>query len=191
MSGEDKGAVWWTYHQNCAGDEDGRELHAFVVENAVAENWAPPGQPRFAFLSDPPGTPYRYFKSLVHGLAFPACVRRLLQLPVVRNLGVPFDAAFVNLYRDGHDSVPPHRDATHGVEAPIVSLSFYERDDPDQWRELHISSDMDGTVHRLAMQHGSAVVMLPGMQERFKHSVPPSDALTWRVNVTLRLLPPV
>lgn len=96
---------------------------------------------------------------------------------------------FVNLYRDGQDTVTLHRDKTHG-KSPIVSFSFYEDETKvavDELRSLRVVDNKKREVDVIVMEHASAVIMLPGMQESFLHEVPVSKtAKKYRLNVTFR-----
>lgn len=156
-------------------------------------------QPLFAFFSEPPGLPYRCFKTTVYGLPFPPEFSELLDLPMCQ--GVKFDAAFINLYRSGKDSVTPHRDNTHGIEHPIVSFSLYEdRDSTTEadLRSLYIAPSVRGgsasnvkniyePCAKIMMENRSAVVMHPGMQDKYVHWVPETNSEKYRINITFRV----
>jgi alkylated DNA repair dioxygenase AlkB len=153
-------------------------------------------QPLFVFSSEPPGLPYRYFKIWVRGKEMHPTLAKLLAFSASELGGsgvdpgqaASFNCAFVNLYRDGLDSVPHHRDATH-ADDPILSLSFYQPGYGDEdIRDLELLPDEPAEpATRLRMPHRSAVVMLPGMQQRYRHAVAPvPESRVWRLNVTFR-----
>ena len=155
-------------------------------------------QPLFAFFSRPPGLPYRYFGRTTKGLEWPNILSELAAIAADLVCGeerLEFNVAFVNLYRDGRDCVTPHRDKTHG-NTPIVSFSFYEDGEsataPDlrslSIAELPAESSGSGTrLSSITMDHASAIVMLPGMQEKYVHWVEPTESTKYRVNVTFRI----
>lgn len=166
-------------------------LHPVPTENS---------QPLFAFFSRPAGLPYRYFGRTTEGLEWPDVLVELESVATELAGGQDkpqFNAAFVNLYRDGRDCVTPHRDKTHG-STPIVSFSFYEDREnvaaPDlralSIAELAAGSSGSGTyVSSIPMAHASALVMLPGMQEKYVHWVEPTESKKSRINVTFRIHP--
>lgn len=181
-----------------------RLIPEFVSEQAVSEQelddlrvWVlaccePPRakqrQPLFVFSSEPPGLPYRYFKTWVRGKEMHPTLAKLLTFSASELEAAGFNCVFVNLYRNGLDSVPAHRDSTH-AEDPILSLSFYQPDHgDDDIRSLTVLPDDPAEpITELRMPHRSAVVMLPGMQQRYRHAVPSvPDSRVWRLNVTFR-----
>jgi hypothetical protein len=108
-----------------------------------------------------------------------------------------YNAAFVNLYRNGDDFIPHHRDVLHGIDAPITSFSLYEhgsKTTTDQLRKLEIiekATCKDAPITKtttIVMTGRSAVVMWPGIQQRATHSVLADSAVSsHRINVTFRL----
>jgi alkylated DNA repair dioxygenase AlkB len=103
-----------------------------------------------------------------------------------------FDVAFVNFYRDGSIHIPPHRDTTHGKDCDIVSFSFYQNNDVPKNSDLRSlciarSTKLPTPAAKIVMENGSAVIMHPGMQQRYLHWVPPSVTAKWRINVTFRV----
>jgi alkylated DNA repair dioxygenase AlkB len=155
-------------------------------------------QPLFAFFSRPDGLQYRYFGRMTRGLAWS---NLLSELAVIASDLVPgdekpeFNAAFVNLYRNGQDCVTPHRDKTHG-STPIVSFSFYEDEESVAAADLRALSIAELPIgsngvrinpSSITMEHASAIIMFPGMQERFVHWIDPIESRKFRVNVTFRI----
>jgi len=161
------------------------QLSAFVTDNHEPERKSRPNQPLFHFFSEPPGQPYRYFTSDVKGTKFLESLTALNEIAKTLCPNVPFDAAFVNLYRSGVDHVPAHQDTTHGEEYPIVSFSLYpEKHTP---RVLEILTNQGKLVEKFSMEQGSAVIMHKGMQKDNLHLVLTDDSKTQRINVTLRV----
>src|SRR5687768_9037621 len=117
------GCKKWVYKEGIVSGEIGLaiggELWVVVGANHLPERKLWPNQPLFQFFSEPLNRVYRYFSSEVKGLAFPPALQKLCQIAKQLCPDVPFDAAFVNVYRSGKDHVPPHRDSTHGKEYPI------------------------------------------------------------------------
>ena len=101
------------------------ELYPFVLFNHVGAGGSiSDGQPLFVFCNDAKSR-YKYFKDYINGVPFPKSLTELKLLAeelVQKELKEEwhFDSAFINLYRSGKDSIPPHRDTTHGKAAPIV-----------------------------------------------------------------------
>lgn len=114
---------------------------------------------------------------------------------------IDFRRAVINLYRDGNDSIGAHRDKD-STDSPIVSFSFYEKD--DQVRHLVIRHSpgkkalekakaaggtgpkLNERIAKVPMPQGSALIMKPGMQELCTHEVPKQAGAGARINVTLR-----
>ena len=113
------------------------------------------------------------------------------------------NAAFVNCYSGGKESVGYHSDRLTylGPRAVIGSLSLgvarefrvrkiVARDDPDQDAETAADSSGQIAIH---LPHNSLLVMHSEMQEEWKHSVAPAQNITPhpiaginRINVTYR-----
>lgn len=225
--------VLWTYRENAVPLDLAKRciesVHPFTNHvpeaasrmrpNAMDIKTGADGQPLrpplFAFYSDPEGASYQYFVTTVYGRPFSREHRTLAQIAVELvqrwvdpNFDMPFDAAFVNMYRDGHDHVPHHRDMTHGAEYCIVSFSFYEdleQTATDDLRSLVIRDScrpalananaattassvvLPITESVLLMHHASAVIMHVGMQDASTHAVLPTASKKYRYNYTFRV----
>ena len=194
----------WSYHEDAVTQDVSvqcvKDLFNFVLLNAqnpLTETKLLHSQPLFVFCSEPKGMKYMYFRKSVTGFSFPPILRKLktcAEALIQKELktAVTFDAAFLNLYRSGKDSVPPHKDMTHGKEAPIVSYSFYQHQEEtskEDLRKLCIRSISKSFKEEseILMHHRSAVIMKIGMQEKYHHSVPPSGANSVRLNITFRV----
>ncbi len=104
--------------------------------------------------------------------------------------GTDFDTALINLYRNGHDSLSYHADAD-GIEYPIASYTFYPEDTnattDEEPRDFLIKDNATAEIHRCPLANRSLIIMKPGMQSAFKHSVPERKRFKRpRINVTLR-----
>ncbi|MNI46902.1 hypothetical protein D3C73_1013900 [compost metagenome] len=95
-------------------------------------------------------------------------IRRLL----LADLGVDFDVVFLNIYDHQHHHLGWHPDdsPTMSPNHPIVTVSLGEERDI---KIRPIADKQDVTTKRL--HHGSACVMLPGMQQTHHHRIPKHD----------------
>jgi len=107
---------------------------------------------------------------------------------LTEKLGVVFDVVFLNRYDSKHDHLGWHSDDSPEMSDahPIVTVSLgAER---EIWfRPIH--EDQEAVI-KLKLQHGSACVMLPGVQDVYQHRIPKHDrdcgtriSLTFRVYV--------
>lgn len=107
-----------------------------------------------------------------------------LAASISQQLQQPFNSVLANLYRDGQDSMGWHSDdeAELGPAAVIASLSLgAERDFTLRRRG---ESRQAG---RLALAHGSLLVMNAGMQSRWQHALPKrANVQQPRINLTFR-----
>lgn len=118
-----------------------------------------------------------------------------LQSKINSELGLECNSALINYYRDGNDTIMPHRDdqSIWGEDPTIVSLSFgatrsfllepvsYDANRPkSSKRRIGIS-----TILRLG--DGDLLIMSGETQKWYKHSVPREPACTTgRWNITFR-----
>lgn len=107
-------------------------------------------------------------------------IRRLL----AADLSIDFDVVFLNIYDHQHHQLGWHADDSPEMsdDHPIVTVSLgAERD----IKFRPISDTKDVTTMRL--HHGSACVMLPGMQETHLHRIPKHDRECGpRISLTFR-----
>lgn len=104
-----------------------------------------------------------------------------------------WDTVLINFYRDGSDSISWHSDKDC-VDSTIASFSFgAEREFFIRQRPAKgASSSSSGSTKSLRswsqlLQNGSLLLMHPGMQSRFHHSLPARKGVTkGRINVTFR-----
>ncbi len=98
-------------------------------------------------------------------------------------LNYVFNAVLVNNYRNGHDYVGWHADdeIELGEQALIASLSL------GGTRPFLMRHKQSHQQQRIELFHGSLIVMLPGFQQHFLHTVPKDpDIDTGRINLTFR-----
>lgn len=96
--------------------------------------------------------------------------------------GQTFDSCFANLYRGGEDTIGWHADDDDWIGPWIASVSFGVPRDFVMRRKADPS---DKVTFRLG--HGDLLVMPPGTQQRWEHSVPRrKNATGERVNLTFR-----
>jgi len=102
-----------------------------------------------------------------------------------------WDTVLINYYRDGSDCISWHSDKD-GAGATIASFSlgaereFLIRRRPPRGQGKSTSSK-SLEQHKLPLGDGSLLLMLPGMQEHWHHSVPPRKGMPrGRINVTFR-----
>jgi len=96
--------------------------------------------------------------------------------------GQTFDSCFANLYRDGDDTIGWHADDDDWIGPWIVSVSFGSPRD-------FVMRRKDAPAHKVTFRlgHGDVLVMPPGTQQRWEHSVPRrKNATGERVNLTFR-----
>lgn len=98
--------------------------------------------------------------------------------------GVAFDRIWVNLYRDGHDSVAWHGDRNrrthHNPLVATVSLGARRR-------FLLRRRGTSGASHELRLGAGDLVLMMGACQHEWEHTVPKeARAVGARMSITLR-----
>jgi alkylated DNA repair dioxygenase AlkB len=118
----------------------------------------------------------------VDGPDVPASLR-LIAAAVSGRYGVDFDRIWVNLYRDGRDSVAWHRDRNHRTQRnPLVAtVSLGAR------RAFRLRPRGGRTAHEFAPGQGDLLVMGGACQHLWEHTVPKTSAAVGpRISVTLR-----
>ncbi|BAZ39382.1 2OG-Fe(II) oxygenase [Calothrix sp. NIES-4101] len=104
---------------------------------------------------------------------------------IVERTGYSFHCCIGNLYRDGNDSIGWHadKDLSMGENPAIASLSL------GQMRLFQIKSNQkDAKIQQIWLEHGSLLIMHPGMQSTHVHRVP-KVTRGWcgeRINLTFR-----
>lgn len=111
-----------------------------------------------------------------------------LRAQVCKILKLPddyFTFALVNLYRNGNDSISPHKDNNKQLdpEAPIVSVSLGTR------RKFIISwpSKTKPSRKEFMLGEGDLLAMWPPTNDRCMHYLPKDDTITTkRISITFR-----
>jgi alkylated DNA repair dioxygenase AlkB len=107
----------------------------------------------------------------------------LIKTSVEAATGVAFNSCNVNLYRDKDQYIGWHADGEKegSWDFPIASVSFGSS------RDFQVREGKHGEIHTVSLEHGSLVVMPPGMQRTWLHQVRKSSkACGPRVNLTFR-----
>lgn len=134
------------------------------------------------------GLPYTYGTG-IHARTYQSSV----QHPIIEQIGheltqrlaVVFDVVFLNRYDNKLDHLGWHADDSPEMsdDHPIVTVSL----GAERYIWFRANDNKDDVV-KLQLQHGSACVMLPGMQDTHQHRIPKHDrecgtriSLTYRV----------
>lgn len=115
-----------------------------------------------------------------------------IRTALLEALNVRFDVVFLNRYDTQHDHLGWHADDSPEMSDvhPIVTVSLGAE------REIWFRPISDlKNVTRLKLEHGSACVMLPGVQDTHHHRIPKHDrpcgpriSLTFRVFDTIETI---
>jgi alkylated DNA repair dioxygenase AlkB len=135
------------------------------------------------------GVPYTYKGRPLPAFPFTPFLQRL-QVGLQWVLNVPFNAAVVNRYRDGGQSVPPHSDSTAipqlGKQPVIAGLSFGSTRD-----FVMCGLKKSSTPIVIPVNQGDLYVMHGQSQSHYRHSIPcvstpvgPRWSVTFRHHVT-------
>lgn len=143
--------------------------------------------PRLTLFLAEPGLRYRYSGTVHQGVGWPSWF-----LPLLDRINQACDARFngclLNLYRNGEDRMGWHADDEPEIDQqqPIASLSlgvsrdFVLRERSEQPRKVS-----------LALSDGDLLVMHPGCQQHWMHSLPiRRRVLGERINLTFRCFQP-
>ncbi|MGY6274347.1 alpha-ketoglutarate-dependent dioxygenase AlkB family protein [Methylomonas sp. MgM2] len=106
-----------------------------------------------------------------------------IRLKVEDALNQPFNSVLVNYYRNGEDYVGWHADDEPelGSSPCIASVSFGAA------RTFRIRSKHGNESESLVLPAGSLLLMRPGFQRHWQHSVPADNTTTAaRINLTFR-----
>ena len=96
-----------------------------------------------------------------------------------------FNSVFLNLYRNGQDSMGAHQDNEPelGKNPTIASLSL------GATRRFSLKHMKTHQTHNIDLTHGSLLVMAGEMQHHWKHSLPKTKhVLDERINLTFRAI---
>ncbi len=112
---------------------------------------------------------------------------RVLRDSLQTDLGHRLNSVLANAYRSGADSMGWHADNEPelGRHPLIASISLGEE------RNFLLREGKRGKSRRLALQHGSLLVMRGDLQRRFQHAVPKTTRqVGLRINLTFRYVHP-
>lgn len=103
-------------------------------------------------------------------------------------LGVYFDVVFLNIYQHERHHLGWHADDSPEMsdDHPIITVSLGAE------REIWFRPATDlKDVTKVKLHHGSACVMLPGMQDTHHHRIPKNDRVCGpRISLTFRVYVP-
>ena len=139
--------------------------------------------PRLTVFLANEGTQYRYSGAVHRGSGWPEWFKPLLE-QVNEACRTEFNGCLLNLYRHGEDRMGWHADDEPEIDqrAPIASLSLGATRD-FQLRDRITSKEKIS----LALADGDLLVMHPGCQSRWMHSVPQRRKVqSTRINLTFR-----
>ena len=138
--------------------------------------------PRLQNWYGDPTTSYTYSRIKLQAVAFPPWME-ILRRRVERQTGNCFNRTLVNYYRDGQDSVDWHADDEFelGPEPIIASVSL------GQERAFLLRHKTTKERLKINLPHGSLMMMGPGIQEHWHHSVAKDKNVVGpRINFTFR-----
>ena len=138
--------------------------------------------PRLQNWYGDPTTSYTYSRIKLQAVAFPPWMETLRRR-VERQTGNCFNRTLVNYYRDGQDSVDWHADdeLELGPEPIIASVSL------GQERAFLLRHKTTKERLKINLPHGSLMMMGPGIQEHWHHSVAKDKNVVGpRINFTFR-----
>jgi alkylated DNA repair dioxygenase AlkB len=134
----------------------------------------------------------RYARWKAH--SYPSCLSAL-ETRINQSLGLECNSVLVNLYRDGNDTIAPHRDdqPSWGVNPTIVSLSIgstrsflLEPVLNDRLNPRSLKRDSGDSI-LLSLESGDLLVMKGETQLHYQHSIPREPSCSApRWNLTFR-----
>ncbi len=139
--------------------------------------------PRLTVFLANEGIRYRYSGAIHTGIGWPDWFRPLLE-QVNEACKTDFNGCLLNLYRHGDDRMGWHADDEPEIDqrAPIASLSL------GATRDFHLRHRSTSQLKMsLPLADGDLLVMHPGCQSRWMHSVPQRRKVrSTRINLTFR-----
>tara|TARA_Y100001968_G_scaffold332218_1_gene389539 strand:- start:2678 stop:3256 length:579 start_codon:yes stop_codon:yes gene_type:complete len=138
--------------------------------------------PRQTVFLGEEGIKYRY-SGLTHSAnGWPSWFYPLLKL-IREESHINFNGCLINLYKDGSDRMGWHSDNEKEIDSskPIYSLSLGVS------REFYLKHRRLNIKHKLTLGDGDLLIMYPGCQEAWLHSVPKrTRVIDSRINLTFR-----
>lgn len=149
--------------------------------------------PRLSCWIGDPGADYTYSRTRFAPHAWPAALAALRPQVEVA-CSARFNSVLANLYRDGDDAMGWHSDDEPelGAQPVIASLSLgAERSFRLRPRVAKGERATAAGILRLSLPHGSLLRMAGDTQQRYRHDLPRSRAVTGaRLNLTFRWVHP-
>lgn len=133
------------------------------------------------FCADSSEITYGYSGSKLQTLPFPDCLKPLIEK--LKQNGLCFNSALVNLYRNERDSNGWHQDNEKelGADPVIYSISLGAK------RKFQLKSNDKKEKLDLFLEDGSLLVMRKGSQLYYKHQLPKlTKFVNPRINITFR-----
>jgi hypothetical protein len=106
------------------------------------------------------------------------------------------NSCLINKYRDGNDSIKPHRDnqTTFGDNPTVIGVSFGDERDiifkrliynPDKMNSIKIDKENKQEL-KIKLKHGSMFIMAGAIQKYFSHEIPKCNSNDIRYSLTFR-----
>ena len=141
-------------------------------------------QPRLVAWYGDPGITYTYSGLTLQAHPWHSTLWEIKQT-LENTLSTQFNSVLCNLYRDGQDSMGWHADDEPelGPNPVIASLSF----GASRMFHLRHKTDLDLPTAKIALEHGSLLVMGGDTQTFWKHQLPKTRrTIGPRINLTFR-----
>mgnify|MGYP003948255461 CR=1 FL=1 len=120
-------------------------------------------------------------------------------LDIYKYMGInkpKINSCLINKYRDGNDSIRPHRDnqTTFGDNPTVIGISHGDEREII-FKRIHYNSDRMNSIKpdrdnqqeiRLKLKTGSLFVMAGAIQKYFSHEIPKTDSNDIRYSMTFR-----
>ena len=139
-------------------------------------------QPRLTAWYGEPEARYRYSGLTLDPLPWHAELTAI-RIRLEKLLGYAFNSVLANAYRDGKDSMGWHSDDEKELgESPLVASVSLGAE-----RRFLIRRNDQRRSSGLVLESGSLLVMKPGCQELYQHSLPKTRSVDQlRINLTFR-----
>ncbi len=181
-------------HRNAFSQAESARYFRFLLENINWRSAAVPiaGKlvpiPRLQCWIADPGLSYTYSGITMHPEGWSEPLLEIRER-VQRLAGMAFNAALLNLYRDGRDSVAWHADDEPELGSdPVVASVSFGASRPFDLRPRK-STGSTGRL-RIVLVDGSLLIMGNTVQANWLHQLPKVKGLEEpRINLTFRLLP--
>ncbi|GGC01660.1 2OG-Fe(II) oxygenase [Marinobacterium zhoushanense] len=175
-----------------SADESQHLYERLLHENAWPDNhYCVDGRvfelPRQQTWHADPGIRYSYSNNLLQTRDWTPLLSDI-RAKIERHLNVQFNSVLVNLYRNGQDYVGWHADDERELgESPVIASLTLGATRTFAWQ--HKDSQEEG---RMALESGTLLVMKPGFQHHWFHSIPRDPKVKeGRINLTFRKVIPL